>query len=115
MPNKLTKKSTKTNSNTLRGYFAATSGLTSVQTALGFGAAAFVAALFLTPMLDTGSQRVAYFGSFKGGQNIDPITTATTRKGDVKTKRYTIRRSVLQKNPSEPCIIYETGLSEGDC
>ncbi len=84
-----------------------------IKLCLGFGAVAVASALFLTPVLDSGSEfangdpKVVYPG-------IDPITTAGISSNRA-TKRYTIRRSVLQKDPSEPCLIYEDGSREGSC
>lgn len=84
-----------------------------IKLCLGFGAVAVAGALFLTPVLDDGSQyangnpEVIYPG-------IDPITTAGVPSSR-RTKRYTIRRSVLQRDPSEPCLIYEDGRREGSC
>jgi len=85
----------------------------SIKLCLGFGAVAIAAALFLTPTFDDGSDfaegdpSVIYPG-------IDPITTAgvPSRNG---VKRYTIRRSVLQQDSIEPCVIYEGGRREGNC
>ena len=84
-----------------------------IKLCLGFGAVAIAGGLFLTPVLDSGSEyasgepKVVYPG-------IDPITTAGVPSKRA-TKRYTIRRSVLQKDPSEPCLIYEDGSREGSC
>jgi hypothetical protein len=84
-----------------------------IKLCLGFGAVAIAGALFLTPVLDSGSQyadgdpEVIYPG-------IDPITTAGV-SSQRRTQRYTIRRSVLQQDPSTPCLIYEDGRREGNC
>ena len=84
-----------------------------IKLCLGFGAVAIAGALFLTPVLDNGSEyanghpEVIY-------QGVDPITTAgvPSKRG---ATRYTIRRSVLQQDPSAPCLIYADGRREGDC
>ena len=93
-----------------------------VRTALAFGVLGLLAALILTPALDNGSVNVAARSVDDLPGDIDRTVTgsitpsaapeANRSKGTV---RYTIRRSVIQSNPSEPCYIYEDGTSHGDC
>lgn len=89
-------------------------GFTSLKLALGFSVCAIAAALFLTPLVDSNDQTFAYFSDGFQDPGFDNITTGSVKKRD-NIKRYTIRRSVLQKDPEAPCIIYESGLREGDC
>lgn len=93
-----------------------------VRTALAFGALGLLAALILAPALDSGSVNVAASSSDDLPGEIDrtvtgSITPAATPEVQPPrgTVRYTIRRSVIQSNPSEPCYIYEDGTSHGDC
>jgi len=63
-------------------------GSVSVQSALLIGAGIIVVALIAAPLLESASRSYASNNTF----GVDPLTTASTSK----TKRYTIRRSVLQ-------------------
>jgi hypothetical protein len=83
-----------------------------VNLALLFGTAAIALSLILTPMLssdkgDTGMQA--------NTTDYDNITTGSIPTHDGKVKRYTIRRSVLQENPSDVCIINQDGTRTGGC
>ena len=94
----------------------------SVRTALGFGVLCLIAALVLTPALDNRAPQVATISDEDLPAGIDRTVTGSIKpaaevapqppKG---TLRYTIRRSVVQKDPSEPCYIYEDGTSHGGC
>jgi len=91
-------------------------GFTTLQAAGAFAIIALAAAVFVPGIYGEPSQR---FAAFRG----DPATVDATVTGSVgtqprpakRTKRYTIRRSVLQKNPNTPCIIFEDGSREGGC
>ena len=92
-----------------------------VRSALAFGALGLLAALILTPALDNGSVNVAASSSEDLPGDIDRTITGSISPAAAPpersrgTVRYTIRRSVIQSNPSEPCYIYEDGTSHGDC
>ena len=88
-------------------------GLKATKTILGVCALGLLAALFLTPLLDSGAQRLARFSPI-GNNGIDTTVTGSIKKADTR-KRYIIRRSVMQKRPAEPCYIYEDGTREGGC
>ncbi|MGI9365418.1 MAG: hypothetical protein ACR2O8_09575 [Rhizobiaceae bacterium] len=93
-----------------------------LSSALLFGILALVAAFILAPVLDSGTQHVANLPQGDGVNPIDATVTGsvspqlgqqpTAESGKI---RYTIRRSVIQKNPSEPCYIYADGTRKGDC
>ena len=76
---------------------------------MGFAAAALLAAAILPPLLQDASERYS-----AARHRVDPITTAGVPASD-GTRRYTIRRSVLQAPGSAPCIVHPTGRMEGDC
>ena len=88
-------------------------GFKATKTLLGICVLGLLAALFLTPLLDSGAQRLARFSPI-GGSGIDTTVTGSIKKANTK-KRYIIRRSVMQKQPAEPCYIYEDGTREGGC
>ena len=67
------------------------SGETSVQLAAFFSALAVVVALMSAPLLDKASQQYAENRAF----GIDRVVTGSVDK----TKRYTIRKSVLDPDP----------------
>lgn len=85
-------------------------GFSSTQTALGFCALGLLGILFLTPVLSGGAQIVS--NELTGG--IDRTVTGSIGKTD-NTLRYTIRQSVMQSDPSVPCIIFEDGSQQGGC
>jgi len=71
-----------------------------VNMALLFGTAAIVLTLILTPVLSPSADRME-----ASTMGYDDIKTGSIPTEDGKVKRYTIRRSVLQDNPGEVCII----------
>ena len=91
-----------------------------IRTALAFCIFGLLVAMAMVPVLSDGTQHLA--GIVNPGLS-DPIDTTVT--GSVKntaqrsqqqgTVRYTIRRSVMHKNPSQPCYIYEDGTRRDDC
>lgn len=86
--------------------------VTSMQVALGCAALALVFTLALTPSSENIANRIA-LQSPLAGDNIDRVVTGSIKKST--TRRYTIRRSVLQKDPHATCTIYDDGTREGDC
>lgn len=81
----------------------AKSGL--LRVSLLFGSIAVAFALFLVPVL---SRSGLDFGS---GKNVDQILTGSISNN---SGEYTLRRSVLQRDPASFCVIRD-GRSEGDC
>lgn len=77
--------------------------------ALLFGTAAIAFSLILTPMLSgtTDKRRLAYTPD-----PFDNITTGSIGDGSA-TKRYTIRRSILQETPGSVCIIDGDATGDG--
>jgi hypothetical protein len=77
--------------------------------ALLFGTAAIALTLIVTPMLapDKAERMQA------STMDYDNITTGSVPSHDGKTKRYTIRRSILQESPGDVCIIDSDGTKNG--
>ena len=88
-------------------------GFSVTQLALGIGVLGILGAVFFTPILDNGARLIAGLGGALPN-NVDPTVTGTVQKPN-RTKRYIIRRSVMNPNPKEPCYIYEDGSREGNC
>lgn len=80
-----------------------------LNVALLFGTAVVALTLILTPMLVESSKK-SVFASMPAA--FDTITTGSVPKSE-DSKRYTIRRSVLQETPGSVCIV--RGYSSGDC
>ena len=94
----------------------------SLRSAFAFCVLGLLAAVFLAPMLNSNTQQVATIEDKLLPDNIDRTVTGSVEADQSQatpprngTVRYTIRRSVIQKNPSEPCYIYENGATQGDC
>ena len=77
--------------------------------ALLFGTAAIALSLIVTPMLAPGKAERMQASTM----DYDNITTGSVPSHDGKTKRYTIRRSILQENPGDVCIIENDGTKIG--
>jgi hypothetical protein len=77
--------------------------------ALLFGTAAIALTLIVTPMLAPGKPDRMQASTM----DYDNITTGSVPSGDGRTKRYTIRRSVLSENPDDVCIIGQDGSKVG--
>ena len=77
----------------LTGFRRSNSGETTVQLAAFFAAVAAVVALVSTPFLDRAAKEYAENRSF----GIDQVITGSVEK----TKRYTVRKSVLDKKTEE--------------
>ena len=75
-----------------------------------FGSLAVAIALFLTPVIDRGSDSA--LTASVGYRGIDRTATGTVRG---TMQQYTVRRSVLQNTPSSMCIIHSNGMKTGDC
>jgi hypothetical protein len=94
----------------------------SLRNALAFGALGLLAALVLAPALDNRPVSLATISDDDLPIGIDRTVTGSVRPAadpvvepPQGTLRYTIRRSVVQSDPSEPCYIYEDGTSHGGC
>jgi hypothetical protein len=81
-----------------------------VNMALLFGTAAIALTLIVTPMLAPEKTQGPMQAST---MEYDNITTGSVPDSDGKTKRYTIRRSVLSENPGDVCIIGADGSRSG--
>jgi hypothetical protein len=77
--------------------------------ALLFGTAVIALTLIVTPMLAPGKADRMQASTM----DYDNITTGSVPSHDGKTKRYTIRRSILQQNPGDVCIIDNDGTKIG--
>ncbi|KQU96256.1 hypothetical protein ASD99_25670 [Mesorhizobium sp. Root695] len=91
-----------------RSFRAADAGMGILRITLLFGSAAVALALIATPFLDSQTRSLSSRDDFAGGLDM----TAT---GSVHRETYTLRRSVLQPQPSSVCIIRSNGRSSGDC
>lgn len=92
------------------GSTVSEAGAGMLRITLLFGSLAIAIALFLTPLLDrTGSSDMTASVIYGG---LDRTATGTVRN---HANQYTIRRSVLQNNPSSMCIIHSNGMKSGDC
>ncbi|MDF1608020.1 hypothetical protein PZ897_07525 [Hoeflea sp. YIM 152468] len=82
-----------------------------IRAALLFGTATVALASILTPMLAdrAPTARVAW-----APDQFDSITTGSIPQ-DLKTKSYTVRKSILQDDPGALCIIRNDGRNTGDC
>lgn len=79
-----------------------------LNVALLFGTAIIALTLIVTPLVSQEKDKVE--ASTLG---YDDIKTGSIPSHDGKVKRYTIRRSVLQSDPSEVCIIDDNGDRTG--
>ena len=91
-----------------RGFRAADAGMGILRITLLFGSAAVALALIATPFLDSQTRSLS---ARDGVGGLDMATTGSI--GHRET--YTLRRSVLQPQPSSVCIIRSNGRSSGDC
>ncbi len=88
-------------------------GSGALRLSLLFGSAAIALTVILTPLAETQSTRVA-----SSPTGLDQIATGSTPRVNriVPSGRiYTIRRSVLQSDINDVCIISGNGLRTGTC
>lgn len=85
-------------------------GFSSTQAALGFCALGLLAGLVVTPLVGTDTQVVS---TDITGAIDRTVTGSIADTGEAR--RYTIRQSVMQRDPNVPCIIFEDGTQEGGC
>lgn len=84
-------------------------GMGALRVTLLFGSAAIALALVLAPIAESRSRPVVAMANAPFG--IDHASTGSVSR----ETRYTIRRSVLQQNPTSFCIISNSGRRSGDC
>lgn len=80
-----------------------------LRSSIIFGVCGIALTLMVLPFVSPDSSRQL---AILNGPGIDPITTATARRGE---RVYTMRQSVLQKRPTDVCLIRENGTYEGKC
>jgi hypothetical protein len=88
-----------------RGFLVNVAGMVMLRATLLFGSAAMALALILTPIADRFSRDPNI------GAALDYMATGSIERSG----NYTIRRSVLQKDPSSVCIVRPDGRHSGDC
>lgn len=83
-------------------------GSGALRVALLFGSAAVALTLILTPLADreSRSSMTAYRVN-----SLDPIATGSIPT----TRQYIVRRSVLQANSSDLCVVHSDGRKSGSC
>ena len=86
-----------------RNGSSARSGI--LRISLLFGSIAVAFALFLVPVLNRNGFDIG------SGAGVDRILTGSIAK---PSQEYTLRRSVLQKDPASFCVI-RNGSTSGDC
>lgn len=85
----------------------ANGGMGSLRIALLFGSAAVALALLIVPFAERQAAR-----SFASSPGVDRMSTGSIQR---PSNAYTIRRSVLQRDPNSVCIIRSNGMRTGDC
>jgi hypothetical protein len=89
-------------------YGVRSSPIGAINVALLFGTAVIALTLIVTPLLSKDDSKME--ASTLG---YDDIKTGSIPIHDGKVRHYTIRRSVLQTNPGEVCIIDQDGNKSG--
>ena len=80
-----------------------------IRIALLFGSAAVAFTMILTPIIGRGPADIA--SRRAGAAKLDATATGSI----LKTRGYTVRRSVLQGGPDSVCIIDQAGGESGTC
>ena len=80
-----------------------------------FCAVAGLGSLLILPLAPTGVQQLPVDQSRIAidGSNVDRTAVGSIREGG--KRRYSVRRSVLNSDPQETCVIYENGTYDGSC
>lgn len=91
-----------------RSFRAADAGMGILRITLLFGSAAVALALIATSFLDSQTRSLSARDDLAG---LDMTATGSVNHRET----YTLRRSVLQPQPSSICIIRSNGRSSGDC
>lgn len=92
-----------------RAFRAADAGMGILRITLLFGSAAVALALIAAPFLDSQTRSLSARDDF--ASELDMTATGSVSHRET----YTVRRSVLQPEPSSVCIIRSNGRSSGDC
>lgn len=87
-----------------------TAGFGALRITLLFGSAAVALAIILVPLINRATGDDSAFQA--RSRNVDTIITGSTSKG---TNEYSVRRSILQDDVTQPCVIYADGRQTGDC
>lgn len=83
-------------------------GWGALRLSLLFGTAVAALVIMLSPALQsTVSQRQSASSSAA-----DPVVTGSVQQGQ---RAYRVRKSILQDDVTEPCIIYANGTESGNC
>ena len=97
-----------------RSFRAADAGMGILRITLLFGSAAVALALIATPFLDSQTRPLVARDDLARDDLAGGLDMTAT--GSVSRREtYTLRRSVLQPQPSSVCIIRSDGRSSGDC
>ncbi|TIN19823.1 MAG: hypothetical protein E5Y31_23780 [Mesorhizobium sp.] len=91
-----------------RSFRAADAGMGILRITLLFGSAAVALALIAIPFLDSQTRSLSVRDDLGG---LDMTATGSLSHRET----YTLRRSVLQPQPSSVCVIRSNGRSSGDC
>lgn len=92
----------------------ANAGMGLLRLTLLFGSAAIAIALILTPIVAKHAEKLAY--SDRPVVGVDHMSTGSISGGpNGSGTGYTIRRSVLQNDPSSVCVIRQNGSRSGNC
>ena len=87
-----------------------TAGFGALRIALLFGSAAVALAIILVPLINRATGGDAMLQARSRG--VDTFITGSTTK---HKNEYSVRRSVLQDDVTQPCIIYADGRQTGGC
>lgn len=82
-----------------------------IRVALLFGSAAVAFALIATAYLGDDNSRDEYAGAVEPA-GLDYMSTGSIQP---TTKKYTVRKSVLQSSPDAVCVINSDGTHSGEC
>ena len=93
-------------------FFRGASGFTSIQAASTFAIAGVVGALVITPLMKPNAPSLL---ATLPGAGIDMTSTGSISSGSSKKTTYRVRRSVLQKDNKQPCVLFDSGRREGNC
>ncbi len=91
-------------------FIADDRGASPIEIATVFAIAVVGATLVFSPMISSTGEQVA----LNRTGEIDRVVTGSINRSNT-TRRYTMRRSVLQSTPNSRCIIFADGNTEGDC
>ena len=78
----------------IKNFLSNKSGETAVQTSLIFSLAVIIGVIFGVPMINDASKQYAYQKQF----GIDPVQTSSIGEAEKAVKRYTVRKSILDKS-----------------